>query len=88
MKPGILQSGVMKKNELERIVRTAGTILLEDMQLMAYDTTVFPPSDNLYSYAEEMVPHTLKAPILFQEKRGEKSEKEVETYCSYYHLNH
>ncbi|GBM64298.1 hypothetical protein AVEN_189104-1 [Araneus ventricosus] len=50
-----------EKTERERIGRTVGAILLEDVQLMAYDTTVFPPSDNFWNGAEEMVLQTLKA---------------------------
>ncbi|GBO46399.1 hypothetical protein AVEN_115502-1 [Araneus ventricosus] len=64
----------MRKKKRERIVPTAGVILLEDMQLMAYDTTVFPPSDNFCSGAEEMVPQTLKA--LMDSLSGKKRDDE------------
>lgn len=50
-----------EKAERERIVRTAGAILLEDMQSMTFETDVFPSSDDFCSKAEEMVPKTLMA---------------------------
>lgn len=46
----------MKMQKAKKIVRTVGTILLEDMQSMAYGTIVFPPNDGFYNEAEEMVP--------------------------------
>lgn len=64
--------------EWERIVRTAGAILLEDMQLMAYDTTVFPPSDDFCNNAEEMVPHSLRVlmdSLLGRNRNNEKVKK-------------
>ncbi|GBN46389.1 hypothetical protein AVEN_23269-1 [Araneus ventricosus] len=63
-----------EKKKRERIVPTAGAILLEDMQLMTYDTTVFPPSDNFCSGAEKMVPQTLKA--LMDSLSGKKRDDE------------
>lgn len=46
--------------ERQRIATTAGKIILEDNESMAYDNSVFPPTDKFCSSAKEMVPDTLR----------------------------
>ncbi|GBM40834.1 hypothetical protein AVEN_137335-1 [Araneus ventricosus] len=45
-----------EKTEQKRFVQTADALLLEDMQLMTYGSTVCPPRDDFFCDSEDMVP--------------------------------
>ncbi|GBM97852.1 hypothetical protein AVEN_148150-1 [Araneus ventricosus] len=74
-----------EKAEREGSFRTSGLILLKEVQIMPYGTTIFPTSDNFCSKGKVVVPQTLRAlmdSLSGTEKDDEKGENEIDNYCA------
>jgi hypothetical protein len=59
--------------ERMRIVRTAATIILEDIRSQVYETKQYPASDNFFKDIDTMVPPTLKIfleDVILKNKKG------------------